>query len=500
MRIAILYPPLHKEGRFPTMGQNRQFKFTNTPESFPPPIVPGYAAAMLKEDGHTVFWHDGIINRVQIDEYNKALYDFRPDVVMIETKTPMIYRHWAYIADLKKNLDVKVVLVGDHVSWNPEESMMKSEADFVIAFGDYDYGMRNVCSHIDDGTKLIGGIWYREKGKIKNSGPPALIEDLDTLPFTDWDLIGHDYHEAYLYRPTGYIMTGRGCGGGPHGVGACSFCIWQHTLWQLRGRLRSPAHVADEIVQMTERYRFKEIFDDNDSGAIYNKKWLAQFYKEMNDRGFIGEVILSSNSRADNFDDETCQLLKKTGFRLMKVGLESGSNETLKRVNKKETIEQIEAGVKNAKDHGLRVKLTTMTGFPWETEEDVQKTYNITKKLMVYKARFGDCLQSSVLITYPGTPLYYESLKNNWFAIDPYNYDEYDMTKPILKCSYDPMAWCEKIWKIHKTPIFMLRSLVSVRSVNDIKLGIIGLRSLNGHEADQRWDQEEFGVSRSMNC
>jgi anaerobic magnesium-protoporphyrin IX monomethyl ester cyclase len=180
--------------------------------------------------------------------------------------------------------------------------------------------------------------------------------------------------------------------------------------------------------------------------------------------------------------------------------LESGSNETLKRINKKETIEQIAAGVKNAKDHGLRVKLTTMTGFPWETEKDVQKTYNIAKKLMVYKARFGDCLQSSVLITYPGTPLYYESLKNNWFAIDPYNYDEYDMAKPILKCSYDPMAWCEKIWKIHKTPIFMLRSLVSVRSVDDVKLGIIGLRSLNGHEADQRWDQEEFSVSPSMNC
>ena len=134
LRIAILYPPLHKEGRFPTMGQNRQFKFTNTPESFPPPIVPGYAAAMLKEDGHTVFWHDGIITRIQIDEYNKALYDFRPDVVMIETKTPMIYRHWRYIADLKKNLDTKVVLVGDHVSWNPEESMIKSEADFVVAF------------------------------------------------------------------------------------------------------------------------------------------------------------------------------------------------------------------------------------------------------------------------------------------------------------------------------------------------------------------------------
>lgn len=487
--MAILYPPIHKEGRFPTLGQNRQFKFTNTPESFPPPIVPAYSATMLKEDGHEVFWHDGIINRMQIDQYNKTLYNFKPDVVMIETKTPIIRRHWKYIENLKKNMDAKVVLVGDHVSWNPEESMTKSKVDFVVTSGDYDYGIRSICRHIADRDKMLGGIWYREGGKVRNTGPPKLVEDLDTLPFIDWDLIGCNYHEAYLYRPTGYIMTGRGCGGGPRGGGCCTFCIWQHALWKHKARLRSPAHVAEEIAEIKEKYSLREIFDDNESGAVYNKKWLAQFYKEMKDRGLNGEVPISTNSRADNFDDETCKLLRKTGFRLMKVGLESGSNETLMRINKKETIEQISAGIKNAKDHGLRIKITTMTGFPWETEADVEKTFNVTKGLMLYKAKFGDCLQSSVVIPYPGTPLYYQALKNDWFAIDPYDYDEYDMSKPILKCSYDAMAWCEKIWKIHKDPLFVLRSFVSMRSFRDIRVALIGLRSLRGHEEDQKWDK-----------
>jgi anaerobic magnesium-protoporphyrin IX monomethyl ester cyclase len=486
MRIAILYPPIVKNGCYPTMGQNRQFKFTNTQESFPPPIVPGYAATLLKNDGHEVFWHDGIIGRSTIDEYNQVLFSFNPDVVMIETKTPMIYRHWAYIKELKENISSKVVLVGDHVTWNPEESMVKSQADFVVGFGDYDFGMRNICSYIQHGTKLMGGIWYRENGAIKNSGPSELVEDLDQLPFLDWAIIGRHYHEAYLYRPTGYLMSGRGCGGGPCGIGNCAFCIWQHTLWSLKARLRSPAHVVDEIAQMTEKYHFKEIFDDNESGGIYNQKWLADFHKEMRDHGLVGEVTLSSNSRADNLNDETCTLLKKTGFRLLKVGLESGSNETLRRISKRETIEQIETGVKNAKDHGLRVKLTTMTGFPWETLADVQKTYDITKKLMLYKAKFGDCLQSSVIVTYPGTPLYYEALKNNWFLIDPMDYDQYDMSNPMLKCDYDPMVWCERIWKIHKVPHFVFRSVMSVRSMADIKLGSIGLRSLQGHQKDQR--------------
>ncbi len=490
MRVAILYPPLVKEGRFPTLGQNRQFKFTNTPESFPPPILPAYAATMLKRDGHNVLWHDGIIKRMSIDDYNKILFHFNPEVVMIETKTPMIYRHWAYISMIKKTLNTKVVLVGDHVTWNPEESMLKSQVDFVIGFGDYDYGLQSICNHLSNGGKLMGGIWYREGDKIRSSGTPGLVEDLDTLPFIDWDLVGNDYHEAYLYRPTGYFMSGRGCGGGLFGVGNCTFCIWQHTLWGLKPRLRSPSHVAEEIVQMTERYHLKEVFDDNESGGIYNKKWLDMFHKEIKDRRYADKITISSNSRADNLDNQTCEILKKTGFRLLKVGLESGSNETLRRISKKETIEQIEKGVKNAKDHGLRVKLTTMTGFPWETEEDVKKTYDVTKKLMLYRTRFGDCLQSSVLVTYPGTPLYYEALKNDWFLINPSNYDEYDMAQPILKCSYDPLLWCEKIWKIHKTPLFILKSLTSMTSINDVKLGAIGLRSLRGHEEDQRWAKQ----------
>lgn len=487
MRIAIIYPPIEKEGRLPTLGQNRQFKFTNTPESFPAPIIPAYAATMLNEDGHVVLWHDGIIKRMQMDEYNKKLYSFSPDLIMLETKTPIITRHWAYIDEVKKNIDTKVVLVGDHVTWNPEESMLKSKADYVITGGDYDFGVQNLCRHLSGREDLESGIWYRDNGKIKNTGPPKLVENLDMLPIIDRDLTGYNYHDAYLYRPSGYLMSGRGCGGGLKGVGCCAFCIWQHFLWRLKARLRSPSHVADEIGQMIDRYRFVEIFDDNESGAVYNQKWLTKFKEELQNRKLIGEVMISSNARADNFNDETCKLLKAMNYRLLKVGLESGSNETLKRLNKNETIEQISKGIMNAKDHGLCVKITTMTGFPWETEDDIKKTYDITRKLMLYKTHFGDCLQSSVVIPYPGTPLYYESIANNWFTIDPTDYSQYDMSRPILKCSYDAMGWCEKIWKIHSKPEFMMKSALSLRSIKDVKLAVIGARSLRGHVEDQRW-------------
>jgi len=71
------------------------------------------------------------------------------------------------------------------------------------------------------------------------------------------------------------------------------------------------------------------------------------------------------------------------------VGLESGNNETLKKLNKKETIEDIKTGVKNAKDNRLIVMLTIMVGYPWETRDDAERTYQAARELMLYKTRFG---------------------------------------------------------------------------------------------------------------
>jgi radical SAM superfamily enzyme YgiQ (UPF0313 family) len=376
-------------------------------------------------------------------------------------------------------------LVGDHVSALPEESMKNCSVDYVITGGDYDFALTKLCKALEEDRQIsCGGIWYRENGKIKNSGRSEEVQNLDELPFIDRELTQWDlYGEAYLYKPCTYIMSGRGCGR-VGGVGVCKFCSWQHNLWSCGARLRSPGNFADEIERLVERYNVKEIFDDNESGAVWNKKWLKKFHIEMRDRGLIGRVILSTNSRADCLDNETCELLKKSGFRLLKVGLESGNNETLKRILKKESIEHIMGGVKTAKDHGLIVMLTVMTGYPWETESDVKRTYEVVKELMLYKTRFGDSLQASVVVPYPGTPLYREAMKNNWFSINPKDYEKFDMSQSVLKAQVDAYMWCDKLWSIHKDPKFMFNSLITMRSTHDLKLAHKGFRSVMAHTND----------------
>src|ERR1700722_3253398 len=490
MKTAILYPPFRKDGELPLLTQNRHLKFSKTLEVRIFPLVPGHLATNLQHLGHEVLWLDGINRRMSDEEFDKYLSDFKPDIAFLETKAPVVKRHWAYIQELKDRFpNMKTVLMGDHVSYFPAESLENSVVDYVMTGGDYDIVGRNLVEHLAGKAALGPGVWYRdETGKIQSTGPHKLTDNLDSLPFIDRELTRFlDYGEAYLLRPTAYILTGRGCGapkesGG--GVGLCTFCIWQHALWGKTARLRSPANVAAEMEICVNKYKVWEFFDDNESGPIYNKEWLKEFYKELKSRNLLGRFQFSSNCRADNLNEEVVDLLVQCGWRLLKIGLESGSDYSIKHLAKCETVDLISRGVKMAKDKGLRVLLTTMMGYPWETEEDVKKTYAVTKDLLLYKVKAGDCMQASVVIAYPGSPLWKEATRKGWLLIGEKDYEKYDMSHPILKTQINASEWATKTWNLMKHPKFVFGQITTVRSFREVNLLWRGLQSLLGHIQD----------------
>ena len=122
MRIAIAYPPLPSDKGVPLLSQNRQFQWFSRP-TYIYPVVPALAATQAHRAGHEVAWLDGIASGWSPDEFDKRLDAFAPDVVMIETKTPVVRRHWEIICAMKaRRPDTAVVLVGDRVTALPEVS------------------------------------------------------------------------------------------------------------------------------------------------------------------------------------------------------------------------------------------------------------------------------------------------------------------------------------------------------------------------------------------
>jgi len=485
MRIVICYPPYKKGERVAFLPQNRQFIYSSSREVKLYPVVMGTAATWLRNLSHHILWLDGITKRMPWEVFEETLCSFNPEMIVLEAKAPIMKKLWKLVDRWKmKKSDWKITLVGDHVTYFPEESLKNCKVDFILTGGDYDFLLANLINHLEEGKKLEPGVWYKKGGEIKNTGRFTLNHDLSQIPIIDRRLTRwQDYGEAYLYHPCAYVMFGRGCGIRDKETGSCTFCVWQHALWRCSARLRSPEHAVAEVQNLVN-LGVKEIFDDTESGVLWDYEWLRNFYQLLERERLLGKVIFSSNARGDQLDKKTCRLLKKLGYRLLKVGLESGSNEILAQIGKKEKIEDIIRGVKNAKDAGLRVMLTVMVGYPWEKEGEVRKTYAITRELTLYKTRAGDCLQASVIVPYPGTPLWLQAQKNGWLTVEPDDYEKFDMSQSVLKTKIDAQQRCNRIWSIQKSPQFILKSGLSSRKIDDVKLLFRGAKSLLGHIKD----------------
>ena len=171
MKIAIGYPPL-EEKFIPLLSQNRQFQWFHSP-TFIYPVVPALAATLLKKEGHEVFWLDGIAEKWSYQQWLNELKKAKPEILVMETKTPVIKKHWKIINQLKQltidNHQLAIILVGDHVTALPEESFLNSSVDYVLTGGDYDFLLLNLVNHLTKREKLEPGIWYREKPKNKNT-------------------------------------------------------------------------------------------------------------------------------------------------------------------------------------------------------------------------------------------------------------------------------------------------------------------------------------------
>lgn len=481
MKVFISFPPLEGPG-CPTLGQNRQFQWFSNPSHIYP-MVPASAATLLKTKGHEVTWDDCIAEKKSIEQFLKRIKDQEPGLIALETKTPVVRQHWQICEKIKDILpDTKLVLMGDHITALPEETMKSSMVDYVITGGDYDFSLLSIINQIEKAEHLLPGVWYREGRIIKNTGQFQHADNnLDDLPWIDRRLTTWQKYGEKLYKrqPFTYTMAGRDC---PYG--RCTFCSWT-TIFP-KFRVRSPENLVDEIEYLSTDFGVKEIFDD--TGTFPSGSWLERFCKEMINRDINRKIMFSCNFRYDYLTPGRARMMKKAGFRLMKMGLESANQDTLDRLKKGTTVGDIEKGCKIAKEAGLEVHLTMMVGYPWETRKDAENTVKLAGNLM--KKGLASMLQATVIIPYPGTILFDEAVDNNWFTIDPTDYEKMDMSMPVLKApdmkEKEITQLCRDIYKSFLTPGYILNQLLSIRRFQDMQYYLRGVRPVLGHLMDFR--------------
>lgn len=412
MKVLFLNPPSFK--RYD--GAGTRYQATRKTKSLFYPVWLSYAAGLLDESKVLDCPAEGI----GIDDVRKLIYDY--NLVVLHTTTPTILKDLTVAESLKEaNANIRIVLVGPHVSVLPGEMLRMSSAVDAVARKEFDYTILELAK--ERRLSKIKGLSWKKNGQIIHNPDRSFMESLDKLPFVSRvyrrDLPISSYRLPQILHPYVSIYTGRGC---PY---RCTFCLWPQTFLGRRYRVRSPQNVAKEIKFIkSELPQVKEIlFEDDTFTALPSRvEKICDLIKPM-------DASWSANARAD-VKYETLKKMKEAGCRLLIVGYESGSQEILNNVRKGITIERMKKFTRDCHKLGIMLHGCFIFGLPGETKETIKKTIDFAMELDC------DTIQGAVATPFPGTEFYDYCQKHGYLRskryIDEHGYQESILDLPSL--------------------------------------------------------------------
>ena len=381
------------------------------------PVGLGMMGAVLEENGcevHTLV--NNFRNYKDSKEILAWILEREPDIVGFSFMTFGVNQHYELAKAIKKiSPDTLVVSGGNHPTLFPEESIHNGFDITVI--GEGEKPLEGVVQYLNDPTQYpldnIKGLGFLDStGIYKTTGPADIIQELDDLPFPARHLFDPDEFRSSDGELKGYgsLIGTRGC---PF---QCTFC--STSAFGPRYRRRTPRNVIDEIVHVKETYG-TDTFTFVDDQFFLKKSQIHEICNELIERK--ANIRWNCGCRTELVSDENLKAMKKSGCFQINFGIESGDKDTLKKIKKGNTTEDALNAVRLTKENGIKVYANFMTGFPWETAQQILNTEKFIRKLRPWTDRFSN---SGVLIPVPGTDIYEELRK------------EYDIEEYWLRPEY----------------------------------------------------------------
>jgi radical SAM superfamily enzyme YgiQ (UPF0313 family) len=346
----------------------------------------------------------------------------RPRVVGLTGPT-MVIRHAADMACRvrAKWPHVPIVLGGPHISVAPEETLTRYPEFDLGVIGEGEHTAVELLRALDSGGSLdvVPGLLIRKNGDLRRTAPRPIIDDLDSLPFPAYHLLPRltKFYQHVVIRvdrlPSASLLISRGCA-----KGRCIFCA--RDVYGRRSRMHSPEYVMSLFEFLIRDYGIRSInFEDED--LLAHKPKMTRLCEMMIQQHM--NLTWAISGRADMADPELLALMKRAGCWHVSFGIESGDQDTLDRIKKNVTLEQIRRAVDLTREAGMTTKGFFMIGHPGETRETIQKTIDFSKSIGL------DFFQISYAAPLPGTELY--GMARDWGEFDA-DWDEINIWNPVF--------------------------------------------------------------------
>jgi len=354
-----------------------------------PPLGVLYLSAYVKAQGYKTFVYDSLIKKLELKEIELIINKNQINVVGI-TSMSANYEKALEIAAFVKNMGCIVIVGGAHAS-SAYKKVVSSPYIDVAIIGEGEVPLMNLLSAINQEQVInnIQGIAFKEDDEIVFSGQAPRIHDIDSLPLPDYDSIDM---EPYIALQSLGLISSRGC---PNN---CLFCSSKN-IWGRQAIFRSAKSVIQELDYFDEKfkYRGKELifYDDN---LTLKKERLFKICDLMIEKDY--QFHWKCMSRIDTVTSNMLIKMKQAGCYSISFGIESANNETLFRINKQITTDDIQKVIRMCSDAGIIFHGYFMIGFPWETRENFMETIEFIRTHPEIEASL------SILSPYPGTDFY----------------------------------------------------------------------------------------------
>jgi radical SAM superfamily enzyme YgiQ (UPF0313 family) len=360
-------------------------------------------ASVLRRAGHNVaFWQlcEELAPLPGRDEFINRVKREKPDVLAFSVVT----NQWEYARKLaswiKQDLSLTTICGGVHALVAPEQILNSGVFDFVMR-GECEEAFLEFVERLDRHQSVddLQNLGYRKNGRI-HLNPVRPLPALEPLPFKDYEVM--DFQKLIDVK-NGWVglMASRGC---PF---SCTYCFNHKMVATYRADLKcsfaklhyirrfSVEQMAEEIRYLLKNYEHIRMFIFDDDLFTFDKAYVKEFcaaYKKITDLPFV------VNAHVRFFDQECANILADANCRIVKFGVESGSEHVRKTIlNRHMSNEQIIEAIRYVRDAGMHSSVFVIIGFPREQPEDVFATIRLLAQASPGRFRW------TYFFPYPGT-------------------------------------------------------------------------------------------------
>ncbi len=383
----------------------------------------------------------------------KVIEDYNPDVVGISAFSHAVADEAHKILAVCKNINKNIftVMGGSYPTLSYDCAMEDPNLDAIVQ-SEGEIVFYNLIKAIlnQEPVSCIRGIVYRDKKQVIVNPLEEKIANLDILPFPDLDDISvelygklprHSLQRLIPDLKPISIISARGC------VFQCGFCATKKVWGTIR--YRDPKKVMEEIKYLKSKYDVNFIKINDDLFTLNPERVIEianLFIKEKPVEHWcsIGTTVYSLLHK------EMVKKMVESGYHAFALPIESGCENTLKRINKPLKINIVKGVVEHLRQYkDVFIGGGFIVGFPFETKEEIEQTYQLADSLNLNWATFN------MFTPFPKTQLYDDCVKNGYLKNTKIKYNDLQNTNVLT------------------TPNFTKEWLIDNKYYNNLKINFV---------------------------